>query len=194
MYAALKKRHNDARWTEWPHAIAFREPVAMAAAKKELHTEILYQKYIQFLFFRQWAAIREAADARGIDILGDVPIYVAADSADVWANRELFQLDDKGEPTVVAGVPPDYFSETGQRWGNPSIDGMYSARKRIDGGSRASARLGDLRISSASITFADSRRTGKSRPRSRPRSTADGCRGRDACCSTPCGPRSATCR
>jgi 4-alpha-glucanotransferase len=71
------------------------------------------------LFFRQWAAIREAADARGIDILGDVPIYVAGDSADVWANRELFQLDDNGEPTVVAGVPPDYFSETGQRWGNP---------------------------------------------------------------------------
>ncbi|MDQ6800880.1 MAG: 4-alpha-glucanotransferase [Acidobacteriota bacterium] len=119
MYAALKKRHNDARWTEWPHAIAVRDPAAMSLAKKELVTEIDYQKYIQFLFFRQWAVIREAADARGIDILGDVPIYVAGDSADVWANRELFQLDEKGEATVVAGVPPDYFSETGQRWGNP---------------------------------------------------------------------------
>jgi 4-alpha-glucanotransferase len=119
MYAALKKKHNDARWTEWPHAIAVRDPAAMSAVKKELATEIRYQKYIQFLFFRQWAAIREAADARGIDVLGDVPIYVAADSADVWANRELFQLNDNGEPTVVAGVPPDYFSETGQRWGNP---------------------------------------------------------------------------
>ncbi|HEX9501881.1 MAG TPA: 4-alpha-glucanotransferase [Thermoanaerobaculia bacterium] len=119
MYAALKKRHNDARWTDWPRPIAIRDSAAMTAAKKELATEIRYQKYIQFLFFRQWAAIREAADARGIDILGDVPIYVAGDSADVWANRELFQLDDNGEPTVVAGVPPDYFSETGQRWGNP---------------------------------------------------------------------------
>src|SRR5207245_7936369 len=75
--------------------------------------------YIQFLFFRQWAAIREAADAREIEIMGDVPIYVAGDSADVWANRELFQLDENGEPTVVAGVPPDAFSVTGQRWGNP---------------------------------------------------------------------------
>ena len=119
IYAALKKRHNDARWTEWPLPIAVRDPAAMAVAKKELATEIRYQKYIQFLFFRQWAGIREAADARGIDILGDVPIYVASDSADVWANPELFQLDANGEPTVVAGVPPDYFSETGQRWGNP---------------------------------------------------------------------------
>src|ERR1700736_4387911 len=109
MYAALKKKHNDARWTEWPHAIAIRDPAAMSGVKKELATEIRYQKYIQFLFFRQWAAIREAADARGIDVLGDVPIYVAGDSADVWANRELFQLDENGEPTVVAGVPPDYF-------------------------------------------------------------------------------------
>src|SRR5438046_2620763 len=78
MYAALKKRHGEARWTEWPHAIATRDSAAMSAAKKELATEIRYQKYIQFLFFRQWAGIREAADARGIDILGDVPIYVAA--------------------------------------------------------------------------------------------------------------------
>jgi 4-alpha-glucanotransferase len=119
VYAALKKRYNDARWSEWPHPIAARDHAAISAAKKELATEIRFQKYIQFLFFRQWAAIREAADARGIDILGDVPIYVASDSADVWANPELFQLDANGDPTVVAGVPPDYFSETGQRWGNP---------------------------------------------------------------------------
>src|SRR5438270_364512 len=108
-------------WAEsaWLHAIAIREPAAMATAKRELADEISYQKYVQFLFFRQWASIREAADARNIEIMGDVPIYVAGDSADVWANRELFQLDENGEPTVVAGVPPDYFSETGQRWGNP---------------------------------------------------------------------------
>jgi 4-alpha-glucanotransferase len=119
LYAALKDRYAGARWMEWPHAIAIRDAAVIDATKKELAEEISYHKYVQFLFFRQWAGIREAADAHGIEIMGDVPIYVAADSADVWANRNLFQIDDNGEPTVVAGVPPDYFSETGQRWGNP---------------------------------------------------------------------------
>ena len=118
-YASLKDRYGGTKWTDWPHAIAIRDPAALAQAKRELAEEINYHKYVQFLFFRQWATIREAADSRNIDIMGDVPIYVAGDSADVWANRELFQLDENGEPTVVAGVPPDYFSETGQRWGNP---------------------------------------------------------------------------
>ena len=119
IYAALKERHAGAKWTEWPDGLAIREPAAMAAAKKELAGEIRFQKYVQFLFFKQWAAIRESAFAHQIQIVGDVPIYVAGDSADVWANRKLFQLDKNGEPVVVAGVPPDYFSETGQRWGNP---------------------------------------------------------------------------
>ncbi|HLJ74337.1 MAG TPA: 4-alpha-glucanotransferase, partial [Thermoanaerobaculia bacterium] len=119
IYATLKERYHNDAWTEWPHEIAVRDDSALAAAKRELAEEIRYHKYIQYLFFRQWAEIRRAADARDIEIMGDVPIYVAADSADVWANRELFQLDDNGVPTVVAGVPPDYFSETGQRWGNP---------------------------------------------------------------------------
>jgi len=118
-YAALKDRYAGVAWTQWPHDIAMRDAAALAAAKSELDEEIRYHKYVQFLFFRQWADIRRAADARDIEIMGDVPIYVAADSADVWANRELFQLDDNGLPTVVAGVPPDYFSATGQRWGNP---------------------------------------------------------------------------
>jgi 4-alpha-glucanotransferase len=119
VYAALKKRHSDKKWSDWPRPIAMRDPATLSAARRELASEISYHKYIQYVFFRQWAAIREAADARGLDILGDVPIYVAGDSADVWANRDLFQLDENGNPTVVAGVPPDYFSETGQRWGNP---------------------------------------------------------------------------
>ncbi|HUJ14688.1 MAG TPA: 4-alpha-glucanotransferase, partial [Thermoanaerobaculia bacterium] len=118
-YAALKGRYAGTAWSGWPHEIAVRDPAALAAAKRELAGEIHYHKYVQFLFFRQWAEIRRAADARDIEIMGDVPIYVAGDSADVWANRELFQLDANGLPTVVAGVPPDYFSETGQRWGNP---------------------------------------------------------------------------
>ena len=119
LYASLKQRHGGAAWTAWPDPLVAREPDAIATAKKELSSEIRFHEYIQWLFFTQWAAVREAAQARGIRIMGDVPIYVAADSADVWANREIFQLDERGEPIVVAGVPPDYFSETGQRWGNP---------------------------------------------------------------------------
>jgi 4-alpha-glucanotransferase len=119
LFAALKDRYRGAKWSEWPGGLAVRDPAAMAAGERELSDEIRFQKYVQFLFFRQWAAVRQAAFAHDIRIMGDVPIYVAADSADVWANRELFQLDERGEPVVVAGVPPDYFSATGQRWGNP---------------------------------------------------------------------------
>ncbi|HXH92298.1 MAG TPA: 4-alpha-glucanotransferase [Thermoanaerobaculia bacterium] len=119
LYASLKHRHGGAPWTSWPAALVTRDPDAMAAAQKELADEIRFHEYIQWLFFTQWASVREAAHERGIQIMGDVPIYVAADSADVWANREIFQLDENGEPDVVAGVPPDYFSATGQRWGNP---------------------------------------------------------------------------
>jgi 4-alpha-glucanotransferase len=119
LYASLKQRYEGAPWTAWAAALVSRESDAITAAKSELASEIGFHEYIQWLFFTQWAAVREAARERGIRIMGDVPIYVAADSADVWANREIFQLDERGEPIVVAGVPPDYFSETGQRWGNP---------------------------------------------------------------------------
>jgi 4-alpha-glucanotransferase len=119
LYAALKEKNDGRPWTAWPKGLAFRDAEAIAAARFELADEIGFNEYIQWLFFGQWAAVREAAHARGIRIMGDVPIYVAADSADVWTNREIFQLGENGEPDVVAGVPPDYFSETGQRWGNP---------------------------------------------------------------------------
>ena len=119
LYAALKEKHHGDAWTAWPPALVTRERAALNAATRELADEIRFHKYVQFLFFRQWAAVREAAAARSIRIMGDVPIYVAGDSADVWANRDLFQLDENGQPVVVAGVPPDYFSATGQRWGNP---------------------------------------------------------------------------
>src|SRR5438270_477792 len=119
LYAALKEQHGGKAWTAWTPEVASRDADALAGARLELADEIRYHAYIQWLFFAQWAAVREAADARGIRIMGDVPIYVAGDSADVWANREIFQLDGRGEPIVVAGVPPDYFSATGQRWGNP---------------------------------------------------------------------------
>src|SRR5437763_1421636 len=119
LFAALKDRHEQKQWSAWPRPLMMRDRDALADAQKELAEDIRFHKYVQWLFFSQWAAVREAADARDIDILGDLPIYVAGDSADVWANRDVFQLDENGEPTVVAGVPPDYFSATGQRWGNP---------------------------------------------------------------------------
>jgi 4-alpha-glucanotransferase len=119
LYATLREQRGGAPWQAWSSGLAAREPEAMAAAREELAYEIRFNEYIQWLFFKQWSAVREAAHERGIRIMGDIPIYVAADSADVWASREIFQLDERGEPAVVAGVPPDYFSDTGQRWGNP---------------------------------------------------------------------------
>jgi 4-alpha-glucanotransferase len=119
LYMALRSTTGSAPWWAWEPALVQREPKALENARKEHAEAIRFWEFTQFLFFRQWNAVREAAHARGIRILGDVPIYVACDSVDVWANRELFQLDESGQPTYVAGVPPDYFSATGQRWGNP---------------------------------------------------------------------------
>jgi len=119
LFMAMKERHGDKMWSEWDRGEAARDSEAIERASSELADDIRFHKYVQWLFFRQWAAVREAAHDRGIRIMGDVPIYVACDSADVWGARELFQLDDDGQPSVVAGVPPDYFSATGQRWGNP---------------------------------------------------------------------------
>jgi 4-alpha-glucanotransferase len=119
LFCALKEAHHTVAWTEWADPYAQREPAAIEAARRELSDEIAYHQYAQFLFFRQWAAVRQAARERGIQIIGDLAIFVAHDSSDVWAHPEIFWLELTGEPTVVAGVPPDYFSETGQRWGNP---------------------------------------------------------------------------
>jgi 4-alpha-glucanotransferase len=119
LYMAIKDNAGGAPWWEWAHELTVREEAAVEKARVEHASAIEFWQYVQFLFFRQWEAVREAAHTRGIRIMGDVPIYVAADSADVWGNQSLFQLDDDGLPTVVAGVPPDYFSTTGQRWGNP---------------------------------------------------------------------------
>ncbi|MFZ2491759.1 MAG: 4-alpha-glucanotransferase [Thermoanaerobaculia bacterium] len=119
LFMALKTSHQAAGWWDWEPGLAKRQHKALASARREHAEEVRFWEFTQFLFFRQWSAVRSAARARNIRILGDIPIYVAGDSADVWANRDLFQLDEDGRPTVVAGVPPDYFSKTGQRWGNP---------------------------------------------------------------------------
>lgn len=111
---------NNSMWSSyWDKDIALREEVAIKKWSIKLEKEILYNKVIQYLFFEQWLRIKNYTNNKGIQIVGDIPIFVAPDSVDVWANRELFLLDDNGKPTCVAGVPPDYFSETGQLWGNP---------------------------------------------------------------------------
>jgi 4-alpha-glucanotransferase len=119
LFMALKDQAGGAPWWLWEEKVAARDPRAIAKARRDLADDVGFHQFVQWLFLRQWSAVRDAAKTRGIRILGDVPIYVAQDSADVWSNRELFQLDEAGHPIVVAGVPPDYFSVTGQRWGNP---------------------------------------------------------------------------
>ena len=119
LFMTLKERAGGAPWWDWDRKLVRREPTALKRAREKHADDIRFWQFVQFVFFRQWAAVREAAHARGIRIIGDVPIYVACDSADVWGHRELFAIDEGGRPTFVAGVPPDYFSETGQRWGNP---------------------------------------------------------------------------
>jgi 4-alpha-glucanotransferase len=119
MFMALKEAHGGKSWLQWPREIACREPAELSQYGETLTEAINSQKYIQWQFSRQWQALKQYANAAGIKIIGDIPIFVAFDSADVWANPHLFHLDERGRPTVVAGVPPDYFSETGQLWGNP---------------------------------------------------------------------------
>ena len=119
IFFALKNAHGGIPWTQWERELAMREPSAMRAAQQKFKTAIRDVKIRQFLFFDQWKKLVSYCHRRGISIVGDIPIFVAHDSADVWAHPELFYLDDRGFPTIVAGVPPDYFSATGQLWGNP---------------------------------------------------------------------------
>ncbi len=119
LFMAVKDAHAQVVWTDWDAAIAHRDPSAVARCRARHAREIRAHQFAQFLFFSQWRAVRDAAHAAGVSLMGDIPIFVAHDSADVWVNRHLFQLNDAGRPTVVAGVPPDYFSSTGQLWGNP---------------------------------------------------------------------------
>ena len=120
LFMALKQVHKDAPWHQWDRAIAFRQPEALQQWRESLQEEIFYHQFVQFNFFRQWTHLKQYANERGIRIFGDIPIYVAHDSVDVWAHQEIFRLDQEtGEAAFMAGVPPDYFSATGQLWGNP---------------------------------------------------------------------------
>ncbi|MCB9144053.1 MAG: 4-alpha-glucanotransferase [Anaerolineales bacterium] len=119
LFMALKEANGGGAWNNWSADIRSRKKPALANARKELAEDIERYSFYQFLFYRQWNALRKYANEKGIQIMGDIPIFVAYDSSDVWANPKLFFLDESGNPTVVAGVPPDLFSETGQLWGNP---------------------------------------------------------------------------
>ncbi|OGN73000.1 MAG: 4-alpha-glucanotransferase [Chloroflexi bacterium GWB2_49_20] len=119
LFMAQKEAFGGGSWTNWPEPFRVRKPAFLNKARKNLKHSVERYKFYQFLFFRQWISLKSYAHNSGIKIIGDIPLYVAHDSADVWANSELFLLDTKGRPTVVAGVPPDYFSPTGQLWGNP---------------------------------------------------------------------------
>ena len=144
LFMALKRHFDMRAWTQWEDEdIRLRRPAAVERYQRELSEDIRLFTYIQYLFFRQWEVLRTYAHKKGIGMIGDLPIYVAMDSADVWAEPDSFQLDERNIPKEVAGVPPDYFSEDGQLWGNPlynwdamKADGYGWWIRRVDGASR----------------------------------------------------------
>ncbi len=129
LFMALKDAHDGHPWGEWDVDIRTRRPDALARWQAELAGPAEIHKYLQWQFFRQWLALKKYANDKGIRIIGDIPIFVAYDSADAWANPDVFHFDAEGRPTVVAGVPPDYFSATGQLWGNPLYHWDEMARR-----------------------------------------------------------------
>ena len=132
LYMALKNQNDGKSWIEWEEEIRLRKPEAVEYYKKELEEECNFYEFLQYEFHEQWTKVKEYAHKKGIQIVGDVPIYVAFDSADTWANPELFQLDEKNLPLGVAGCPPDAFSATGQLWGNPLYNWAYHKKTAYD--------------------------------------------------------------
>jgi 4-alpha-glucanotransferase len=130
LFMAIKDARGGASWLDWPHDLVVREPQAVQQARKDLADAINQHKFRQFLFFRQWSELKAFANNKAIRLIGDVPIFTSSDSADVWANPDIFLLDERRRPRVVAGVPPDYFSQTGQLWGNPLYDWQALRRSR----------------------------------------------------------------
>jgi 4-alpha-glucanotransferase len=147
LFTALRAKLAGAPWYRWPTELRHREPKALGEARQELRSEIDFQSFVQFLFFDQWAALRREARRRGIRIFGDLAIYVALDSVDVWSHQEIFDLSSEGLPVAVAGVPPDYFSKTGQLWGNPLYRWDRLKERQYDWWAerlRSNLRLADL--------------------------------------------------
>jgi len=144
LYRALKADNGQSAWYTWPDELKLRDERAIADAHERLYEHVAAEKFSQFLFFRQWSCLREKAREHGIKIIGDIPIFVALDSSDVWCNRDKFKLSPDGTAKVVAGVPPDYFSRTGQLWGNPIYD--WDAMRREGFGWWAARVYASLRM------------------------------------------------
>lgn len=132
LFMAVKSRFDGKAWTEWAEDIRLRYGYAMDYYREELYYEIEFQQYLQYIFYRQWMKLKSYANERGIQIIGDIPIYVAMDSADTWSNPEMFQLDEENVPLAVAGCPPDGFSAVGQLWGNPLYRWDYHEKTEFD--------------------------------------------------------------
>jgi 4-alpha-glucanotransferase len=143
LFAALQSVHHG-DWKQWPEPLIRRDPDALREARMEHREELHFVRFKQWIFDRQWQALREYAAERNVKIIGDVPIFVAMNSADVWANREIFEVDEQGDASVVAGVPPDYFSETGQKWGNPLFRWDVLKERNFDWWGERIARLMEL--------------------------------------------------
>ena len=132
LFISAREYFGGLHWSEWDRGIKFREPEAIINLSEKLEQQIAFEKFVQFMFFRQWYRLKRYANDKGIRIVGDVPLYVSGDSSDVWTNTDIFLLDDELNPTEVGGVPPDYFSETGQLWGNPVFNWQRLKERNYD--------------------------------------------------------------
>ena len=132
LFRSLKTKYGERVWNTWKKKLIIRDHHTIQGYFKELHAEIDFHRFMQFIFFRQWFKLKVYANSKGIRIIGDIPLYVSFDSVDVWANQDIFLLDGDSKPTQVGGVPPDYFSETGQLWGNPVFDWERVAERDFD--------------------------------------------------------------
>lgn len=130
IYSAIKESYGGRPWNQWEEGLRKRDPKILEEWCNENEDDIRYHRFVQFQVDKHWNSVKSYAHEKGVQIVGDIPIFVAYDSADVWANQHLFELDEEGAPTVVAGTPPDYFSETGQLWGNP----LYNWAKNAEDG------------------------------------------------------------
>jgi 4-alpha-glucanotransferase len=119
LFTALKTKNKGKSWHLWPSNIRNRDKKTLQHARNQLHDDIQKEKFLQYIFHKQWSSLKKYCNNRGIQVIGDIPLYVSHDSADIWTNQEIFKLDENRRPSFVAGVPPDYFSKTGQLWGNP---------------------------------------------------------------------------
>ena len=164
LFMAIKDAHGGVSWLSWEMPLVQRAPAALAKASHDLADGVRQHQFRQFLFFKAWRALKAHANSQGVRLIGDVPIFVSSDSADVWAHPEIFQLDEQRQPVAVAGVPPDYFSKTGQLWGNPLYNWETLKATGYDWWVERFRRRWSRWIWCGSITSAALRPTGASRP------------------------------